>query len=73
MACMGMMHQIMIRSTFDYKNNEGSDKWDLRLVRYTSSGENDNDCDEVEKVVIDQGCNQWFKINWLLVSRKDSA
>ena len=70
---MGMMNEIMKGRTFDNENDEGCSEGDLRLIRYTSSGENDDDRDEVEKVVIYQDCNQWFKINWLLAGRKGSA
>jgi len=42
----------------------------LRFIRNGSGGENNDDRDEVEKVVIDQGCNQRFKIYSLFVSGK---
>ena len=70
---MGMVCQVIVCRTFDQENNEGSAQWDLRFIRNGSCGENDDGCDEVEKVIIDQGCNQLVKINTLLVSRMDSA
>jgi hypothetical protein len=56
--------------TFKHENNEGCPKRDLRFIRNGSGGENYDDRDEVEKVVIDQGCTQLFKINSLFVSGK---
>ena len=60
-AGIGMVHQVMIGPAFEHENNEGGPKRDLRFIRNTSGGENDDGRDEVEEVVIDQGCNQRFK------------
>jgi hypothetical protein len=48
----------MISATLEHENDEGCPKRDLRFIRNTSGGENDDDRDEVEKIVIYQGCNQ---------------
>ena len=67
---MGMMHQVMIGGTFEHENNEGCAKGDLGFFRDTSGGENDDGRDEVEKVIIYQGSNRRFKVNWLRIKRK---
>ena len=61
-ACMGIMHKIMVCNTLKHENNKGGGKRDLWLIRNASCGENDDYRDEVEEVVIYQGCNQWVKV-----------
>ena len=62
-ACMGIMHKIMVCNTLQHENNKGGCKRDLWLIRNASCGENDDYRDEVEEVVIYQGCNlSFFKI-----------
>ena len=54
---VGMVDEVMIYAAFCYENNEGGSEGDLWFIRNTSGRENNDDCDEVEKVVINQGCD----------------
>ena len=60
-AGMGMMDKEMVGAAFEHENYKGSGKRDLRLVGYTSGGEDDDDRNEVEEVVVYQGRNQLFR------------
>ncbi len=66
-----MADEIMVCASFCYENNEGGSEGDLRCIRNTSSGEYDDDCDEVEEVVVDQGCDRLLKVKSLFVSREN--
>ncbi|MEJ2333346.1 MAG: hypothetical protein P8Y08_11300 [Desulfobulbaceae bacterium] len=63
-ACMGVVHQVMICSTFENENKESRCKRYPRLIRNTSRGENNDGRYEVEQIIIDQGCNQRFAIHY---------
>ena len=55
---VGMVDEVMIYAAFWYENNEGGSEGDLWFIRNTSGREYNDDCDEVEKVVINQGCDR---------------
>ena len=55
---VGMVDEVMVYAAFCYENNEGGSEWDLWFIRNTSGREYNDDCDEVEKVVINQGCDR---------------
>ena len=55
---VGMVDEVMVYAAFCYENNEGGSEGDLWFIRNTSGRENNDDCDEVEKVVINQGCDR---------------
>ena len=55
---VGMVDEVMVCAAFCYENNEGGSERDLWFIRNTSSREYNDDCDEVEKVVVNQGCDR---------------
>ena len=65
-----MVDEVMVYAAFCYENNEGGSEGDLWFIRNTSGREYNDDCDEVEKVVVDQGCGRLFKMKSLFVSRE---
>ncbi len=53
-----MVDEVMVCAAFCYEKNEGGSEGDLWFIRNTSGREYNDDCDEVEKVVINQGCDR---------------
>lgn len=66
-----MVDEIMVCASFCYENNEGGSEGDLRCIRNTSGREYDDDCDEIEKVIVNQGRDRILKINHYMFSRKN--
>ena len=59
---MGPVDEIMVYPSFGYENNEGGSEGYLWCIRNTSSRKYNYDCNEVEKVIVNQGCDRlWFK------------
>jgi len=54
------MNEIMINDTLQDENDKRLCKRYLRLVRHTPCDENDDDRDQIEEVVIYQGCNRKY-------------
>ena len=55
---VGSPDEIMVGCSFCQENNQGGSEGDLWCIRNTAGREYDDDCYEVEKVVIDQGCGR---------------
>jgi hypothetical protein len=51
---MGIVNKVLVGNALQYENNKGGGKRDLRFIRNTPGCENDDDRDEVKKVIIYQ-------------------